>query len=67
MRYSERSLIGCQGNLNAHWDNPPTLAPQSMAREWSPLHVDELQAVPARRAGWSLVLDISRASSVQLS
>lgn len=22
MRYSEKSLIGYQGNLNAHWDNP---------------------------------------------
>ena len=23
MTYSEKSLIGYQGNLNAHWDNPP--------------------------------------------
>ena len=25
MRYSERSLIGYQGNLNAHWDKPSPL------------------------------------------
>ena len=40
MRYSERSPIGCQGNLNANWDK---LSPLRRS-QWrvSALHVDEL-------------------------